>query len=90
MKLQGKVAIVSGGSRGIGFAVAKLFSEEGANVVITSKDSQKLDDATSKLQNIVGVQADIKNQDEVDKVVQKTFFKAFPMAKHILFKQVMF
>lgn len=72
MKLQNKVAIITGGSRGIGFATAKLFSEEGANIVITAKDPQRLNDAASQLKNTVGVSADIKNQEEINKVVQKT------------------
>ena len=72
MKLQNKVAIITGGSRGIGFATAKLFTEEGANVVITSKDQQRLSNAASQLKNTLAVPADIKNQDEINKVVQKT------------------
>ena len=72
MKLQNKVAIITGGSRGIGFATAKLFSEEGSNVIITSKDSKRLSHAASQLQNTSAVQADIKNQDEINKVVKKT------------------
>lgn len=67
-----KVAIVTGGSRGIGFATAKLLSENGANVVITSKNSQKLNEAASNLQNVIAIPSNIKYQEQVNQVVQKT------------------
>lgn len=72
MKLKNKVAIITGGSRGIGFATAKLFSEEGATVVITSKNKDRLNQAAMSLQNSYAMSADIKNQKEVNQVVQKT------------------
>lgn len=75
MKLKNKVAIITGGSRGIGFATAKLFSQEGASIVITSKDSKRLNQAASRLENATSIPADIKNQSEIDNVVQKTIEK---------------
>lgn len=75
MILSGKVAIVTGGSRGIGFATAKIFAENGANVVITSKDSRRLEKAVSQLPNITGIVADIRNTNDVKKVVEKTVKK---------------
>ena len=75
MKLFGKIAIVTGGSRGIGFSIAKKFSENGANVVITSKDSERLEDAVSKLSNTIGITADIRNQKDVKKVITQTIEK---------------
>ena len=74
MNLDGKVAIVTGGSRGIGFAVAKLFSEAGAKVVITSKNSEKLNDAASKL-DCLAVKADVRNSDDVKNVIKQAVEK---------------
>ena len=74
MHLDGKVAIVTGGSRGIGFAVAKLFSEAGAKVVITSKNSEKLNDAASKL-DCLAVKADVRNSDDVKNVIKQAVEK---------------
>lgn len=70
LKLFGKVAIVTGGSRGIGFATAKIFAENGANVVITVKDSKRLENAVSQISNSIGIAADIRNENDVKKVVE--------------------
>lgn len=75
MKLEGKVAIITGGSRGIGFAIAKAFSENGANVIITSKNSQQLEDSASQLNNTIPISADIRKEDDVRKVIEKTIEK---------------
>src|SRR3972149_4934085 len=75
LKLSGKVAIVTGGSKGIGFATAKIFAENGANVVITAKDSKRLEDAISQLSNTIGIAADIRNENDVKKVVEQTIKK---------------
>jgi dihydroanticapsin dehydrogenase len=75
LKLSGKVAIVTGGSRGIGFATAKIFVENGANVVITAKDSERLENAVSQLSNTIGITANIKNQNDVNKVIEQTIEK---------------
>ena len=75
MKLSGKVALITGGSRGIGFAIAKTLSENGASVVITSKNSEKLNMAKSKISNSLGITCDIKKTNEVKNVVDKTIKK---------------
>ena len=51
MSLAGKVALVTGGSRGIGFHTAKILSENGATVVITSKNPTRLKDSVSILRS---------------------------------------
>lgn len=75
LKLSGKVAIVTGGSRGIGFATAKIFAENGANVVITAKDPERIKNALNQLSNTIGITADIKNENDVKKVVKQTIDK---------------
>jgi len=75
LKLSGKVAIITGGSRGIGFATAKIFVENGASVIITSKDSKRLENAVSRLSNAIGIVADIRKEDDVKKVVEQTVKK---------------
>ena len=51
MKLQKKVVLITGGSRGIGKAIAKLFAEQGAEIIITSKNQKKLQQASKEIKN---------------------------------------
>ena len=68
LRLKGKVAIVTGGSRGIGFETAKILSENGATVVITSKNVKQLENASNQLTNVYPISADITEEEEVKKV----------------------
>ncbi|MCW5802010.1 MAG: SDR family oxidoreductase [Deltaproteobacteria bacterium] len=66
-KLDGKVAIVTGGSSGIGLAAAKLFVDEGAFVYITGRRQSELSKAAKLLEkNIATVQGDIGNLSDID------------------------
>jgi len=76
MKLKNKIALITGGSRGIGFATAKLFLDEGATVIITSKNSKKIKIAKKKLPNVIGISTDITKELEVKKLI-KTVIKKF-------------
>ena len=59
-KLQGKVAVVTGGGSGIGLATAKVFAEEGAHVFITGRRQSELDSAVKQLgKNATGIQGDL-------------------------------
>jgi NAD(P)-dependent dehydrogenase (short-subunit alcohol dehydrogenase family) len=71
MKLSGKVALVTGGSRGIGFATAKILSENGATVIITAKNQDRLDNAVAKIPNSSGIAADIRKSNDVKNVINK-------------------
>ena len=75
MKLAEKVAIVTGSSRGIGKATAKLFVEEGANVTITGKDPKKLQDTAKEIGGVFSVPGDIRKESDVQNVVRKTIEK---------------
>jgi dihydroanticapsin dehydrogenase len=75
LKLSEKIALVTGGSRGIGFATAKILSENGATVVITAKNSERLKKSTLEIPNSIGIVADIRNKDDVKNVINKIIEK---------------
>ena len=61
-KLEGKTAVITGGTEGIGLATAKRFVEEGAYVFIMGRRQQALDEAVKAIGvNVSGVQGDIAN-----------------------------
>jgi dihydroanticapsin dehydrogenase len=69
MKLENKIILITGGSRGIGFTTAKLFVDEGATVIITSKNQEQIDKAKQELTDIVGIKADITKENDVKKLI---------------------
>src|SRR2546426_4000267 len=72
IKLPGKIAIVTGGSKGIGKATAALLAKEGARVVITAKDQARLESAARESISFVAIAGDIRKDAEVENVVRKT------------------
>ncbi|HEY0757905.1 MAG TPA: SDR family oxidoreductase [Acidisarcina sp.] len=68
-KLDGKVALITGGNSGIGLATAKLFVAEGARVYITGRRQEKLDAATKEIgQGATGVQGDVASLPDLDRL----------------------
>lgn len=69
-KLANKIALVTGGSSGIGLATAKLFAEQGATVFITGRREAELDAAVASIgDNAVAVRADSSNNADLDRLV---------------------
>lgn len=68
-RLDGKIALVTGGSSGIGLATASAFVQEGAHVFITGRRGRQLDEAVAAIgRNVVGVQADVSNLGDLDQL----------------------
>ena len=67
--------MVTGGSRGIGFATAKILSENWAIVIITARNQERLEKATLEIPNAVGITANIRNSNDVKNVVSKIIEK---------------
>jgi 3-oxoacyl-[acyl-carrier protein] reductase len=74
--LAGKVALVTGASRGIGFAIARRLGQMGARVSICGRNQAKLDRSASSLRDegieTLAVQADVARGDQISALVQKT------------------
>ena len=67
--LQGKVAVITGGSSGIGLAIAKRFVSEGAYVFITSRRQTELDKAVAEIgSNVTAVQGDVSKLEDLDRL----------------------
>lgn len=79
-KIQGKTALITGGSKGIGYGVAEALVKEGVNVAITSRSQKDVEEAAEKLSRTgpgaaIGIQADVRDlpsqQKAVDQILQK-------------------
>ena len=80
MKLRNKVAIVTGGGRGIGREIALRFAGEGAKVTVTARNSDQLSDVVGEIVGeggeAIGVAGDVSRREDVQKMVEeatKTF-----------------
>jgi NAD(P)-dependent dehydrogenase (short-subunit alcohol dehydrogenase family) len=76
-RLAGRVAIVTGGSRGIGHAIARGYLREGANVVLCSRHEDAARAAAERLSaqfsgTVIGLRADVASEEDVERMVQTT------------------
>jgi short-subunit dehydrogenase len=72
MDVKGKVAIVTGASRGIGLATAKLLATKGAKVALVARSKNKLDQLALELPDAFAFEADLSNVQEAARMVQAT------------------
>jgi short-subunit dehydrogenase len=75
LELSGQVAVITGASMGIGEAIAKLFADEGASVVLLSRDAERAEEARGRIghaERTLGLGCDVRNREEIDRVVGLT------------------
>ena len=77
LQLTNKKALVTGSTAGIGFAIASLFAQEGASVVVNGRSQQRVDDAVGRIQRehkgsaVAGVAADLGTKEGVNLLTSK-------------------
>src|SRR2546426_1378738 len=73
MKLQDKVAVITGGNSGIGLATAREFKANGAKVVIFGRSRQTLDQAEASLgSDVLAVQGDVRKLADLERLFEQT------------------
>lgn len=75
MQLAGKVVVVTGASMGIGEAIAKVFAEQGANIVLLSRDVARAEAARTRIgmsDRTIALSCDVRHSEEIDRVLALT------------------
>lgn len=77
MKTTQNTVLITGGSAGIGFEIARLFSQQGNHVIIVGRDEERLAKAAAKLQHVTPLVGDVSKEEDVETLV-KILYTDFP------------
>lgn len=69
MNTTNNTVLITGGSAGIGFEIARLFAAAGNKVIITGRDKQRMDNALAKLPGVTGIISDVSKKGDADALV---------------------
>ena len=74
--LDGKVAIVTGGAKGLGYGISRCMAKEGASVLITGRDGVATEKVAAEIREefgtqAIGISADMRNKEQVEGMVQR-------------------
>jgi short-subunit dehydrogenase len=75
LELSGKVVVITGASMGIGEAIAQIFADRGASVVLLSRDAERAEAARERIghaERTLGLACDVRNREEIDRVIGLT------------------
>jgi len=72
MRLLNRVALITGGNRGIGLAAARLFAAEGAQVILLAQDQAKGESEASQIQNAIFIRGDVSKAEDCQRAVEET------------------
>ena len=72
--VQGKVTIITGSARGIGFEIGKVFAESGAKVVLSDVNEKAVVEAAERLQreglHVIGLKADVTREEDIKQLIE--------------------
>jgi uncharacterized oxidoreductase len=71
MKTSGNTILITGGSAGIGFEMARLFSENGNKVIITGRNKERLENAAAKLNGVTAIQSDVSDEAQLNALINR-------------------
>jgi 3-oxoacyl-[acyl-carrier protein] reductase len=79
LNLKEKVALITGGTHGIGRAIALSLADESCNIAVCSRDTKKIDETLEQLKKLsiecIGIQADVMNKVDIERVVNQVINK---------------
>lgn len=73
MKTTKNTVLITGGSAGIGFAIARLLDQQGNHVIITGRDENRLQQAAAQLQHVTAIVSDVTKEDDVNRLVERLY-----------------